>query len=47
MLGVKSNRGVVKGAFADKLREEIAIAEKNSQQRKARVQTKSIETAKK
>jgi hypothetical protein len=34
MLGVKSNRGTIKGAFADKLREHIASAQSSPQQGK-------------
>lgn len=34
MLGVKSNRGTIKGAFADKLREHIASAQSSLQQGK-------------
>ena len=41
MLGVKSNRSPIKGVFADKLREQIAIAQLERQADKAQTQTKS------
>ena len=47
MLGVKSNRGPVRGAFAEKLREEIAIALKERQAEKAQTQAKASEELKK
>ena len=47
MLGVKSNRNPIKGAFADKLREEIAIAQMERQANQAQVQAKASEDSKK
>ena len=41
MLGVKSNRSSIKGVFADKLREQIAIAKMERQAGTAQTQTKS------
>lgn len=40
MLGVKSNRGPIKGVFAEKLRKEIAIAKNESQAKKTQVKDK-------
>ena len=47
MLGMKSNRGPVKGVFADKLREQIAISRKERQTEKVQSQTKSAIESKK
>ena len=41
MLGVKSNRGTIKGAFADKLREHIASAQLSHQQGKTQEDSKA------
>ena len=41
MLGVKSNRGVIKGVFADKLREQISAARPQTQTGKEQLQSKS------
>lgn len=41
MLGVKSSRAPIKGAFADKLREQIAIVSKERQSDKTKVETKT------
>ena len=41
MLGVKSNRGVIKGVFADKLREQISAAHPQAQTGKEQLQSKS------
>lgn len=43
MLGMKSNRSAIKGVFADKLREQIAIARIEREAEKAQAQTKSSE----
>jgi len=47
MLGMKSNRSPVKGEFADKLREQIAISRMERQEAKAQSQTKSAVDSKK
>ena len=43
MLGMRSNRKPIKGAFADKLREEISIVQRERQSKKVQVQTKTSE----
>ena len=47
MLGMKSNRSAIKGVFADKLREQIAIARIEREAEKAQTQTKLSEETKK
>lgn len=43
MLGMKSNRGPVKGVFAEKLREQITITQ--TERQAAQVQAKSKSSA--
>ncbi len=47
MLGVKSNRHSVKGAFADKLREQIIAAKTDQLADKVQVKAKTSEESKK
>ena len=44
---MKSNRGSIKGVFADKLREQIAISQMERQAKKAQSKTKSAVESKK
>ena len=44
---MKSNRSPIKGEFADKLREQIAIARMERQAETAQIQTKSAAETKK
>ena len=46
MLGFKSYRGPITGEFAEKLREQIALAVEKRQAEKAQVQTKNSEKSK-
>lgn len=47
MLGIKSNRDSIKGVFADRLREQIALARKEPKQDNSQVQTKPSDGSKK
>lgn len=47
MLGIKSNRDSIKGVFADKLREQIALAQTEAKQDNSQVHTKSSDGSKK
>lgn len=47
MLGLKSNRGPIKGVFAEKLREQIAAIRTEPKLEKAKVQTKTSGESKK
>ena len=47
MLGIESNRKPIRGAFADKLREQIAIARDSRSSDKVEVKTKSPKESKK
>lgn len=46
MLGVKSNKAPIKGRFAEKLRESIAVSQKEFQKRATQVLAKASVEAK-